>query len=211
MPIVPFDGPPHQLAPGVKPESSRAVQLAAPSGDYRTPAPRPHPGRGTAACDPPLGRGCRANRSANRCVNQPWDNTGLIGPNLPSVWDDVDRTGRNSPCASHHWSRKRISRIYATASMEGDSRAVTAALHGCRSEVGVAPAPPRARCPSSAIARTAPSALSLLHPRRSSDARWLSLGAVECRGPSSRSPRCRTFAGRLPLSRHTSSEREREP
>jgi hypothetical protein len=45
--------------------------------------------------------------------------------------------------------------------MEGDSRAVTAALHGCRSEVGVAPAPPRARCSSDAVADWRPSRRSL--------------------------------------------------
>jgi hypothetical protein len=36
--------------------------------------------------------------------------------------------------------------------IERDSRAVTAALHGCRSEVGVARASPRARCSSAATA-----------------------------------------------------------
>jgi hypothetical protein len=46
--------------------------------------------------------------------------------------------------------------------MEGDSRAVTAALHGCRSEVGVAPAPPRARCSSvsTASGRSNPRAMT---------------------------------------------------
>ena len=45
--------------------------------------------------------------------------------------------------------RHAVRRDVAVSSrMEGDSRAVTAALHGCRSEVGVARAPPRARCSS---------------------------------------------------------------
>jgi hypothetical protein len=38
MPLVPFDGLLHSLAPGVEPESSGAVQLATPSGDYPIPA-----------------------------------------------------------------------------------------------------------------------------------------------------------------------------
>ena len=38
MPIAPFDGLPHSLTPGAERESSGAVQLATPSGDYPTPA-----------------------------------------------------------------------------------------------------------------------------------------------------------------------------
>ena len=38
MPLAPFDRLLHSLALGVEPESSRAVQLATPSGDYPTPA-----------------------------------------------------------------------------------------------------------------------------------------------------------------------------
>jgi len=38
MALVPFDGLLHSPAPGVEPESSGDVQLATPSGDYRTQA-----------------------------------------------------------------------------------------------------------------------------------------------------------------------------
>jgi hypothetical protein len=69
-----------------------------------------------------------------------------------------------------------VDAVAAAECMEGDSRAVTAALHGCRSEVGVAPAPPRARCSSDAVADWRPSRRSL------------------CRGcSSSSSERCRAL------------------
>jgi hypothetical protein len=72
----------------------------------------------------------------------------------------IDRRPRRPRCIEAEATADQI-RSGPLVRMEGDSRAVTAALHGCGSEEGVAPAPPRARCSSAASVKSASSARSL--------------------------------------------------
>ena len=72
-------------------------------------------GARTPACR----RGCRTSRSANRCVNQSRDNTGLNDAKGASTWDDAEETAGIAvfipPC-----SRNLILRLYARASVPSE-------------------------------------------------------------------------------------------